>query len=130
MFWEPFGRLLGGSWGALGSPKGSPVSPLGSLGSLLVCPGRLLGGLCVSLAVLGVSRESFGVSWGCFWGAQAAKRYQHDAKMDIQSSTALKKARFPFYECTGSARGPFLLLFAVLSRGQLKIRGHLSGRVS
>ena len=27
-------------------------------------------------------------------------------------------------------RGPFLLLFAVLSRGQLKIRGHLSGGVS
>ena len=34
------------------------------------------------MAVLGVSRESLGVSWGRFWGVRAAKRYQHDAKMD------------------------------------------------
>ena len=67
--------LLGVSWGSLGWPL------------------RLLEGL---LAILGVSRESFGVSWGRFWGAQVAKRYEHDAKMDMQSSTALKKARFPF----------------------------------
>ena len=73
--------LLGVSWGSLGWPL------------------RLLEGL---LAVLGVSGQSFGVSWGRFWGVRAAKRYQHDAKMDIQSSTALKKARFPFYVCTGS----------------------------
>ena len=130
MFWEPFGRLLGSSWGAWGSPRGSPGSPLGSLGSLLgfswvafASPGGSLGG----------SRGLQEVSWavlGQFLGVGAAKRYQHDAKMDIQSSTALKKARFPFYECTGLCRGPFLLLFAVLSRVQLKIRDHLSGRVS
>ena len=101
--------LLGVSWGSLGWPL------------------RLMEGL---LAVLGVSRKSLGLSWGRFWGVRAAKRYQHDAKMDIQSSTALKKARFPFYVCTGLCRGAFLLLFAVLSRVQLKIRAHLSGRVS
>ena len=51
VFWEPFGRLLGGSWGALGSPRGSPGSLLGSLGSLLgfswvafASPGGSLGG--------------------------------------------------------------------------------------
>ena len=67
--------LLGVSWGSLGWPL------------------RLLEGL---LAVLGVSSKSLWVSWGRFWGVGAPKRYQHDAKMDIQSSTALKKARFPF----------------------------------
>ena len=72
--------LLGVSWGSLGWPL------------------RLLEGL---LAVLGVSRKSLGLSWERFWGVRAAKRYQHDAKMDIQSPTALKKARFPFYVCTG-----------------------------
>ena len=101
--------LLGVSWGSLGWPL------------------RVLEGL---LAVLGVPRKSFGMSWGRFWGVRAAKRYQHDAKMDIQSSTALKKARFPLYECTGLCRGLFLLLFAILSRVPLKIRAHLSGRVS
>ena len=80
--WGPLECLLGVSWGSLGVSWGSLGWPL-----------RLLEGL---LAVLGVSRESFGVSWGRFWGAQAAKRYQHDAKMDVQSPTALKKARFPF----------------------------------
>ena len=93
---------------ALGVPWGRPKRSIGvsweSLGVSWVSLGwplRLLEGL---LAVLGVSRESFGVSWGRFWGARAAKRYQHDAKMDIQSSTALKKARFPFYVCTGDGK--------------------------
>ena len=76
--------LLGVSWGSLGWPL------------------RLLEGL---LALLGASRTSRGLSWGRFWSVRAAKRYQHDAKMDIQSSTALKKARFPFYECTGLEEG-------------------------
>ena len=83
--------LLGVSWGSLGWPL------------------RLLEGL---LAVLGVSRKSLGLSWERFLSVGAAKQYQHDAKMDIQSSTALKKARFPFYECTGLSQGPFLLRFA------------------
>ena len=92
----PWGRpkgLLSVHWGLLGVSWGSLGWPL-----------RLLEGL---LAVLGVSRESLGVTWWRFWGVRAAKRYQHDAKMDIQSSTALKKARFPFYACTGSGREPF-----------------------
>ena len=129
MFWGPFGRLLGRSWGALGllsdhwGRLGISWVSWGSLG----WPLRLLEGL---LAVLGVSRESLGVSWVRFWGIRAAKRYQHDAKMGIQSPTALKKARFPFYECTGLSQGLFLLLVAVLSGVPVKIRVHLSGRVS
>ena len=118
LFW--FGRRLGGSWGAWGSPRGSPGSPLGSLGSLL-------GFSWVAFASpggsLGASRGLQDVSWavlGAVWSVRAAKRYQHDAKMDIQSSTALKKARFPFYVCTGLAQGQFLLLFALLSQGRPK----------
>ena len=45
VFWEPFGRLLGGSWGALGSPRGCPGGPLGCLGGILACPGSVLGDL-------------------------------------------------------------------------------------
>ena len=88
--------LLGVSWGDLGVSWVAFASPGGSLG------------------VLGVSRKSFGVAWVRFWGAQAAKRYQHDAKMDIQSSTALKKARFPFYECTGFWGPLFSIIFAFI----------------
>ena len=64
VFWEPFGRLLDGSLAAWGSPRVSPGSPLGSLGSLLgfswvafSSPGGPVGGSRglqeVSWAVLG-----------------------------------------------------------------------------
>ena len=85
MSWKPFWGLLGGSWvswqsiGISWESFGVSWGPLGR-------PLRLLEGVLVVL----------GVSWGRFWGVGAPKRYQHDAKMDIQSSTALKKARFPF----------------------------------
>ena len=111
MSWDPFWSLLGGSWGVLGSSgksSGGPTVSLGVSWGSLGWPLRLLEGL---LAVLGVSRKSLGLSWKRFWGVRAAKRYQHDAKMDIQSSTALKKARFPFYECTGLFGHSFSLFF-------------------
>ena len=65
--------LLGVSWGVVGVSWVAFASPGGSLGGL------------------GVARGSLGLSWGRFWGVRAAKRYQHDAKMDMQSPTALKK---------------------------------------
>ena len=59
MFWRSFGRLLGGSRGALGSPKGSPVSPLGSLGDdgKRVSAKTVADILCVSEAIRGLVRK-------------------------------------------------------------------------
>ena len=90
MSWKPFGRLLGGSWGSWQS-IGISWESFGVSWGPLGWPLRLLEGVLVVL----------GVSWERFWDVGRPKRYHHDGKMDVQSSTALKKARFPFYVCTG-----------------------------
>ena len=134
--------LLGGS----GKPFGNHLRGLGVSsgvpGSILVLSWRLLG---VSQGSLGRVR---GASWLClpcvflYLVANAGIFVRISLRTLAKSCFLIifvrdwcfcsvqKKLRFPFHALTGLPRGPFLLLFAVLSRGQLKIRVHLSGRLS
>ena len=131
--------LLGGSREPFGNHLRSLGVSSGVPGSLLVLSWRLLG---VSQGILGTCSGSVLVVSSCIllqllaffvWISLRTLAKSCFLKIFVRDwcfCSIQKKPRFLLHALTGLSRGPFLLLFVVLSRVPLKIRVHLSGRVS
>ena len=83
---------------------------------------RVCACVCVRVCVCVCVRVLLSAAQAVFNAAQARRSVGEQKQQYKRASRSFAK--------TGLCQGPFLLLFAVLSRVQLKIRAHLSGRVS